>query len=219
MDEHPLPPARLRTLVGGAPDPQHFLDSGTRAARLILPFIATVEAHPAVVLDFGCGSGRTIRHLEGSAVLHGCDPNPSLVRWCNENLPFGQFTLSRREPPLPYEDSTFHLVYGISVFTHLTETLQRAWFAELARVIVPGGTLVITTHGDALAAAALSKRQREAYDLGRVVATYPRAAGKNLCAAYHPSGSVARLAPMLTVVDEHPRALEDHDIVVLMKLA
>jgi SAM-dependent methyltransferase len=50
-------------------------------------------------------------------------------------------------PPLPFEDASFDLVYSISVFTHLDEEMQDAWLNELKRVLRPGGILIITVHG------------------------------------------------------------------------
>ena len=80
------------------------------------------------LLDFGCGCGRITRHwkdLPGS--VHGTDYNPHLVDWCAEHLPFADFALNSFEPPLPFADYSFDLVYSISIFTHLDEPLQVPW--------------------------------------------------------------------------------------------
>ena len=72
------------------------------------------------ILDFGCGCGRVVRWWRDlPAEIHGSDFNPTLVRWCRENLPFGVFEVNRPEPPLPYPDDSFDLVYALSVLTHL----------------------------------------------------------------------------------------------------
>ena len=65
------------------------------------------------MLDFGCGCGRMIRHWHDlpRRRLHGCDYNPLLVAWCSEHLPFAEFRGNALEPPLPYEDDQFDLVY------------------------------------------------------------------------------------------------------------
>jgi SAM-dependent methyltransferase len=54
---------------------------------------------------------------------------------------------NRLDPPLPYPDERFDLVYALSVFTHLTESQQRSWSAELHRVTRTCGYVLFTTHG------------------------------------------------------------------------
>lgn len=41
----------------------------------------------------------------------------------------------------------FHAIYGISVFTHLSEEYQVRWLRELSRILRPHGTLLLTVHG------------------------------------------------------------------------
>ena len=43
------------------------------------------------------------------------------------------------------------MVYGLSIFTHLTELAQDLWLAELCRVLKPGGVAFLTFHGEAAA--------------------------------------------------------------------
>jgi SAM-dependent methyltransferase len=213
----PLPPPRLRTLVAGTPDPEVFVRSGELSADAVRSAVAAVGGRADRVLDFGCGCGRTIRHWPESVSLDGCDPNAELIAWCKENLEFARFSVSPRVPPLEFETGSFDLVYAISVFTHLAVPTQRAWMEDLARLLKPGGVLVITTHGDTLAATALTARDRAAYDAGDIVVTYPGAEGENLCAAYHPAGSVGSLTASLSHELHLPRALEAHDMHVLVR--
>jgi ubiquinone/menaquinone biosynthesis C-methylase UbiE len=44
-------------------------------------------------------------------------------------------------------DEFFDLVIPYSVFTHLTREVQKAWLAEMRRVIAPGGLLIASVHG------------------------------------------------------------------------
>jgi hypothetical protein len=45
------------------------------------------------------------------------------------------------------ETARVDLVLCHSVFTHLPEDVQFAWLDELARILVPGGILIASTHG------------------------------------------------------------------------
>ena len=50
-------------------------------------------------------------------------------------------------PPLPYPDEYFDVVYCLSVFTHLNESMQDLWIEELSRILKPGGVLLLTIYG------------------------------------------------------------------------
>lgn len=214
-----LPPPRLRSLVGGSPDGASFIAVGSSSAAALQA--AAIEKgfdldDPSIaVLDFGCGCGRTSRHWR--TPIHGTDIHPELVAWCQEHLP-GEYTVNDPEPPTPYADSSFDVVYAVSVFTHLTVDRQRQWLAEFARIIRPGGLLLLTTHGDRAAAENEALRQDEIrdYQNGQVVVCYPRQEGSNVCVAYHPAGSLAGLTNDFEV-DRLPEALGGHDIHVLVK--
>ncbi|MDQ6605747.1 MAG: class I SAM-dependent methyltransferase [Actinomycetota bacterium] len=101
------------------------------------------------ILDFGCGPGRVMRHLGPLAAgsqLHGVDVDPDSIAWCAEHIGFAKFVIGPHEPPLPYADGQFDLVYNHSVFTHIDERRQDLWLAELARVLAPGGIALLTVH-------------------------------------------------------------------------
>jgi SAM-dependent methyltransferase len=100
------------------------------------------------VLDWGVGCGRVARHLAPLVAgrFHGCDIDADNAGWCAAHLP-GSFAPSRLEPPLPYADESFDVIYGISVFTHLKAPWEERWLAELHRVLRPGGVLMMTVHG------------------------------------------------------------------------
>jgi len=97
------------------------------------------------VLDFGCGAGRTLRHLlDEGAELHGCDLHAPSIHWLDEHLsPPLHVLQNARRPPLPYEDASFDLVYALSVFTHIAEGWAE-WLLELRRILRPDGILVAT---------------------------------------------------------------------------
>lgn len=98
-------------------------------------------------LDFGGSSGRVVRVLQaafGEVEWHSCDPNAPAIAWASEHLPAVRFHASPQEPPLPFPGEHFGLVYAISVWSHLSEAAALAWFAEMERIVAPGGLLVPT---------------------------------------------------------------------------
>ncbi|NBC15826.1 MAG: methyltransferase domain-containing protein [Bacteroidetes bacterium] len=164
------------------------------------------------ILDFGCGCGRLIRHVETrtAAKLHGSDYNPELIAWCKRNLPFGEFFTNELAPPLQYADATFDFIYARSVFTHLPQHLQTQWMRELHRVLKPGGHLYFTMHGRPLVAG-LTAEQQESFERGRLVVTYSSLAGENLCSTYASREYVEReLLEGFALVDHLEGRDEEH---------
>jgi SAM-dependent methyltransferase len=148
----PIPPLELRRITA-APDAEGFLWTGlvdlAQVFALHERFGSTQAGRGPRVLDFGCGCGRMTRYLnliEG-VEGHGLDVNPDLVAWCQQNLDRVHTVLDSERPPMPLPDQSFDLVYSLSIFTHLTEDRSRQWMQDIARVMVPGGVLILTIHG------------------------------------------------------------------------
>ena len=148
-----LPPAALRFRVSESLSVPAFLQVGERCSWLIE---AAADLNAARrVLDFGSGCGRTLRWLlkaGHSAEFHGVDVDREAIKWCTAHYPQARFAVSNPQPPLPFPDGHFDLVYCLSVFTHLNEAMQDAWIDELRRVLSPGGVLLMSVHGAAAAA-------------------------------------------------------------------
>src|SRR5262249_16386327 len=83
---------------------------------------------------------------KGVAVT-GIDIDSDNVQWCAGNLGFGTFVTAPTQPPTPLAANSFDLLFGISIFTHLTEPDQFAWLAKLNRIAAPGAILLMTVHG------------------------------------------------------------------------
>ena len=126
--------------------------------------------------------------MAAGSELHGTDTDAEAIAWCRDHLP-ARFGVNAELPPLDYEDSSFDLIYAISVFTHLTEELGLAWAQELARVLRPGGYALLTTLG-ARYRDGLTPKERARFDAGELVVRRPEAVGSNLCAAFHPRAYV-----------------------------
>lgn len=159
----PVPPARLRGLVGETDSVEEFLGVGRSLAGMMAS-LGLLE--PGVrLLDVGCGCGRAALQLRTSriAAYRGFDRNPELVAWAQENVaacdprfefrhvpvasPYDTYdghtgTLCAEELVFPYPDAEFDIVLLASVFTHLPTTTTRRYLAEAARVLVPRGRLL-----------------------------------------------------------------------------
>jgi SAM-dependent methyltransferase len=103
-----------------------------------------------IILDWGVGCARVARYLvniAGRSIL-GVDIDADNVNWCKTNFPEIDAIPIKQDPPMPVSDSSINLIYGISVFTHLSKKDESLWLEELARVLAPGGYAMLTTHGE-----------------------------------------------------------------------
>ena len=168
--EDPLPPARLRRRVSRKSSREEFDDVGRGAAAgLVEAFRAARETDVLYPrwLDFGSGAGRISRHLLGVAEvaeLDGVDVDPLLVAWTDRRLRGARFRRIDPAPPMPFPEASFDVAVSVSVFTHFDEEPGARWAAEIARILRPGGLLLVSTHGAAIAASQpLSEAQRRRY--------------------------------------------------------
>ncbi|MES1247375.1 MAG: class I SAM-dependent methyltransferase [Actinomycetota bacterium] len=218
-DGLPVPPRRLMVRVAMTADADWFLRSGRAGYDAIAAHVDLDRL--GAVLDFGCGCGRVTRYFHDfDGEVAGSDLSGDAVEWCRDNLAFGSFVTNRIEPPLVFDDESFDLVYALSVFTHLTDELQLAWRDELRRVLRPGGTLVLTTHGTSYLPR-LDQHERERFERGELVVRWGEVAGSNLCSAYHPERYLREtFAQGFTFVELEPegaRGNPTQDLVLLQK--
>jgi len=103
------------------------------------------------VLDFGCGCGRILQNLiRGKASelgFYGSDVNVGAIEWMKAHYDEGHFAVNHFDPPMPFQDNSFDLVFSFSVFTHLNEVGQFLWLSDIHRVLRPGGCALLTVHG------------------------------------------------------------------------
>jgi SAM-dependent methyltransferase len=96
-----------------------------------------------VIIDLGCGSGRSVvwNHDSGATVI-GIDVAPYFAR---EALERGDLVLGdlRR---LPFGEDTFAKGYALDVFEHLSRDGLVEVLTEIARVIRPGGLVFVYSH-------------------------------------------------------------------------
>ena len=104
------------------------------------------------ILDWGCGPGRIIRHLPeiigNECEYYATDYNEKSINWCEKNLTNIQFNKNTLKAELPYNNNVMDIIYGLSIFTHLSEKLHYDWYNELYRILKPNGIMLLTTQGD-----------------------------------------------------------------------
>ena len=149
-----LPTTSMMSRVTGSPNSDSFVKYGKISVDNInsaLQVIGKSISDFPCSLEFGCGCGRLLLHLEDVAKasnIHGVDIDPIAIEWVDKNIPWVAADVCNEFPPLKYSDEYFDLVFNHSVFSHLDELHQNAWLTELYRVVKPGGALVLTVAGE-----------------------------------------------------------------------
>jgi ubiquinone/menaquinone biosynthesis C-methylase UbiE len=102
------------------------------------------------VLDVGCGTGtlalEVARRVGRAGRVAGIDPSPQQIararaKAARRNAPI-EFQIGVIEQ-LAFPDRTFDVVFSTLMMHHLPAPLKRQGLAEIARVLKPGGRLVI----------------------------------------------------------------------------
>ncbi|WOJ98187.1 class I SAM-dependent methyltransferase [Congregibacter brevis] len=102
------------------------------------------------VLDYGCGWGRMTRllpfYFDPQAIV-GVDVDEHLIRSAKTLVPCIKHSRIKNLQALPFKDGSFDLVLANSVFSHLSELACKYAFAQISRVLSPGGTFVFSALG------------------------------------------------------------------------
>lgn len=121
----------------------HVLD---RALEDLARLIPHKQAAYLVVVDVGCGSGRSLQKLHTRFApkrLIGIDIDPDMVALCQRNAAQEQFKVELMQGSsarLPLEDASVDLVFCHQTFHHLVE--QEQALNDFFRVLKPGGILL-----------------------------------------------------------------------------
>ena len=110
------------------------------ATALLGPALAGRAGERARVLDAGCGTGFNLIALSRLARAVGIDLAPEALAFCRER---GALALRASLVALPFPEGTFDAVTSFDVIYHAWVTDDRAAVAEMARVLRPGGFLLV----------------------------------------------------------------------------
>lgn len=105
-----------------------------------------ISANPASLLDVGCNAGAWLGDCATrwpGARLAGMDINEGSLEKARSRVPAADIRHSGAETN-PFENNTFEYVTCIEVLEHLPGELRLKAFAEMRRVLCPGGKLVVT---------------------------------------------------------------------------
>lgn len=102
------------------------------------------------VLDVGCGPGALSRHAKKQAgqsgKVHGIDAAPEMIEFARQKAAVKgievEYHLGVAEA-LPFADATFDVIISRLVIHHLPGDLKEKAFAEMHRVLKPGGVCLL----------------------------------------------------------------------------
>lgn len=183
---------------------KYFVSSSADAKLMVKRFSKHIELKDKKILDWGCGPGRIIRQLPqiigNGCEYYGTDYNKKSVEWCSQNLPGIAFNNNSLEAKLPYADSFFDVIYGISIFTHLSEKAHYDWYAELYRVLKSGGIMYLTTQGDNFKAK-LSDTEITQFNNNEIIVRGNVKEGHRVYSAFHPKGFMQKFFGNATILE------------------
>ena len=118
----------------------HALVQGALSRRLgSLP--GARAGRPPDVLDAGCGTGGLMSRLQGSCRMTGLDMSPLALGFAARR---GHRRLVRGSvSALPFADGSFDVALSIDVLYHRAVADDAAALGELARVLRPGGVVLV----------------------------------------------------------------------------
>lgn len=122
------------------------------------------DLHGQRILDFGCGEGVLLSRLNADNLLVGVDVSEAAVRRskarCGDRASIVRVGVAGA---LPFRDGAFDALITTEVIEHVPD--ERAIIREWARVLKPGGRLILTTP---------HQHWLSALDLGNLKFRFPR---------------------------------------------
>jgi len=161
--------------------------------------LAALASVPATrVLEVGCGSGNYAGALAatGRAVV-GLEPSAAMLA----RAPAALARVRGRAEVLPFAPASFDLVFSVDVIHHVGD--RGRFFAEAARVLGPGGTLLTVTESQAILRARDPHARFFPETVAVELARYPA------IATLTKEMAAAGLAEIAETTTEHPYRLTD----------
>ena len=193
-----------------------YFEGGRESAKDLYQSLSKHKSHKEMnILDWGCGPGRIIRHMSDyfndSCKYYGTDSNLKSISWCSENIPNISFSNNNLSPPLHYKDKLFDIIYGISIFTHLSEEMHYAWIKDLYRVLNKDGILLLTTAGNAFKTK-LTQKEKSRFESGELIIRSKVKEGHRTFTAIHPVSFIQNLLSDFKILEHIERESVKYNI-------
>ena len=158
------PSGKIAKVQGKKPSSEFVIQCVTHANRIYNILKQTTDIQSIhLVLDWGTGCGRVIRHMpklfDRKVQLFGYDIDADNIDWSTNNIAGIRFGVCNTKPPLPFDDNYFDAIAAVSVFTHIDTEHQDLWLTELNRVLRPGGVACLSVAGKSVMAFKLRDRE------------------------------------------------------------
>lgn len=117
-----------------------YVEATTRETLRRLPMTPAAR-----VLDVGCGTGELLKRVRArhpDAVLAGIDPVPEMLAVARSKLSAKEDLRIGYADTLPWPRGSFDVVVSCNMFHYITHPVEA--LREMARVVRPGGSLVLT---------------------------------------------------------------------------
>lgn len=183
---------------------KYYTESIETAKWLTNHFKKHIDLKNRRILDWGCGPGRIIRHLPkvigNDCEYYGTDYNKKSIDWCSKNLAEIQLNYNSLTAQLPYDDNFMDVIYGISIFTHLSEQLHYDWYNELYRILIPNGIMFLTTQGDNFKVK-LTDFELSKYNENQLIVRGNVKEGHRTYSTFHPQGFMRKLFSNVEILE------------------
>lgn len=108
-----------------------------------------IRKEPEKILDFGCGTGRSIPYLKEffpNAELFGCDVSEESLKIAADELKEDHVFINNSAEELKGYGQTYDAVFLACVLHHIEPTERKYWLDAICDVLNPGGYIFIFEH-------------------------------------------------------------------------
>ena len=112
-------------------------------------WLAARRAEPAAILDFGAGIGNSWPFLDqmfAGAAITGLDVSERSLAIAERRFPGLARPVRYEGGPIPLPEASFDLIFSACVFHHIDPAEHVGLFAQLRRLLKPGGLMAIFEH-------------------------------------------------------------------------